>query len=131
MLGKLVGFGFSSGLVDLLASYLRDRSLVVQYNYSRSNFYVLRSGVLQDSNLGPLLFNDVCAGFRSNALLYADDLKLYTAVGCVEDAEDLQHDIGLLERWCTANALRLNYGKCSVVTFTRKKNILKVRLLLG
>ena len=79
----------------------------------------------QGSNLGPLLFlvfiNDICAGFKANALLYADDLKLYSRIGGIEDALILQNDISFLEDWCRENCLGLNTKKCRVVSYSRRR----------
>ena len=33
----------------------------------------------------------------------------------------LQYDVYLLKEWCVSNSLKLNAGKCSVVSYTRKR----------
>lgn len=66
--------------------------------------------------------NDLPACFKhSRALMYADDLKLYTPVSSVNDCELLQLDIDCLAKWCTTWRLSLNVSKCNVLTFTNKK----------
>lgn len=53
---KLGMYGLSDGLVKLLSSYLLDRGMYVNVNNFQSKHLICSSGVLQGSNLGPLLF---------------------------------------------------------------------------
>ena len=46
---------------------------------------------------------------------------LYANTDSVANALDLQYDAYLLEEWCACNYLKLNAGKCSVVSYTRKR----------
>jgi hypothetical protein len=52
-------------------------------------------------------------------LLFADDMKVYSMIGCHDDALRLQDGIDIF-RWCAGNNLFLNCAKCKVVTFTKK-----------
>lgn len=104
LLAKLDKLGVSEGMIKWFRSYLTNRLLSVKIgtdvSYSFTNF----SGVPQGSNLGPLLFsiflNDVGTvlptGYRS---FYADDVKLYVVVRCIEDCIQLQNLINKFEMW--------------------------------
>lgn len=86
-------------------------------------FYV-QSGVPQGSNLGPLLFvlfiNDiVCCVRNSRVLLYADDMKIFREINCVDDCSLLQDDLDRMSVW-SRTGLKFNAEKCVVVSYTRK-----------
>lgn len=79
--------------------------------------------------MGPLLFltyvNDIDICFRlSKVLCFADDMKIFKAISSSSDALSLQDDLNRLSEYCTANKLFLNPSKCSVVTYSRKINII-------
>lgn len=124
ILDKLRSVGMSTSLLSLMSSYLMGRSQFVECSGFRSRQFHPSSGVPQGSNLGPLLFlifiNDICDRFTTNALLYADDLKLFREVRSVDDCRQLQRDIDCLTDWCHANKLGLNIDKCRILTFSRK-----------
>lgn len=107
LLGKVNSYGVRSRALDWLRSYLSDRRLQVRANCHLSNEFDVTSGVPQGSHLGPVLFsifiNDIGVKLKSEYLLYADDMKLFRAVGDNHDMEALQEDISELEEWCTKN----------------------------
>lgn len=75
--------------------------------------------------MGPLLFNifinDVFNIFQhSNALLYADDTKIFIQIKDKNDCSLLQKDLNNLTKYCEVNNLFLNVDKCYVISFTRK-----------
>lgn len=88
-----------------------------------SSEYYVSSGVLQDSHLGPILFNifvnDIGSKFQSEYLLYADDLKIYRVINSVLDSYILQNDIDELFIWCQNNKVYLNIKKCAMMSFSR------------
>ncbi|KAG6444118.1 hypothetical protein O3G_MSEX003195 [Manduca sexta] len=55
----------------------------------------------------------------SRCLLFADDLKLYSAVSGLDDCKAIQNDINAIVAWSEANLLHFNESKCKVITFTR------------
>jgi ribonuclease P/MRP protein subunit RPP40 len=81
------------------------------------------SGVPQGSVLGPLLFNiyinDIVADLECRALLFADDLKIYSQISSMEDCVKLQDDLIKVNEWCTRNHFSLNIDKCTVVSYSR------------
>ena len=66
LLRKLAVYHFSQHSIDLFKSYLRNRKQLVQIDNIRSSFEVIKTGVPQGSQLGPLMF-----------LLFINDLPLY------------------------------------------------------
>lgn len=124
LLGKLNYFGFSTPLLNLMSSYVTDRSGYVYYNGFISNEIYMTSGVPQGSNLGPLLFilyiNDLLSSLSCPALAYADDLKIYSSISTSLDIEILQRNLDLITEWCDLNKLKLNVSKCCKVTYTRR-----------
>lgn len=92
-----------------------------------SNPYMMNSGIPQGSNLGPLLFiifiNDITQRIKySECLLFADDLKIYSPVITLRDAQLLQADIDSVLSWCEDNRLYFNIQKCCCVTYSSSKN---------
>ena len=70
-----------SEVVNWLASYLNGRTQKVQISGTLSELLLVRSGVPQESHLGPLLFllfiNDITYFLKDvEFLLYADDSEV-------------------------------------------------------
>lgn len=127
LLRKLANIGIRGDLLRWFSSYIHNRSQAVVINNYISSWVTVPSGVPQGSLLGPLLFvvfvNDVGLSLRSSQLLcFADDMKIYAKITSVSDAENLQADLVRLEDYCVCSELDLNTSKCSVVTFSRKRN---------
>jgi ribonuclease P/MRP protein subunit RPP40 len=120
LLTKLDSFGFSDNLIQLIASYLSDRALFVQYRGFSSGLFQQLSGVPQGSVLGPLFFvifsNDMTDLLNVPFQLYADDLKIYNVIETNEDCLKLQRNIDLIQNWARTNNLLLNINKCNVVS---------------
>ena len=56
LLKKLEVYHFSQHSIDVFKSYLRNRKQLVQLDNIRSSFEVIKTGVPQGSQLGPLMF---------------------------------------------------------------------------
>ena len=125
LLYKLQVTGFSDKLINILQSYLFNRTGFVVVDYTKSLPLYPTSGVPQGSTLGPLLFllyiNDIVSCISSDKLLFADDLKIYRNVSSPEDCSCLQSDIESINDWCIQNRLKLNLAKTTVITYTRKQ----------
>lgn len=109
-------------------NYLSQRYQYVKIKYDYSEVFLSISGVLQGSNLGPLLFviymNNIKQVFKNSFfLLYADDLKIYkliTSANSDSDSLDLQSDLDRLEDWCNKNHMYVNMNKSSVISFSKR-----------
>lgn len=121
---KLRSYGVRGSLLSWFKSYLTGRIQQVKINNSVSHSFSVPSGVPQGSHLGPLLFsifvNDIGLKFRSQYLLFADDLKLYRCIKEESDILYLQTDLDNLYEWCLKNNLHLNIKKCHFINFTRR-----------
>ena len=73
-----------------------------------------------------LIFTQLPREYRKEAtgprLSYADDLKIYSRICSTTDCDVLQSQFNAFANWCNVNRMTLNPTKCSVITFTRKKD---------
>ena len=128
LIAKLKSFGIGGRVLDLLISFLSDRSQIVTIRNSLSSSLPVSSGVPQGSVIGPLLFilyvDDIDQGIKSNILKFADDVKLYLNL----DTNDLgspgvnliQSDLDKIIQWCSIWLLQLNPIKCCCLHFGAK-----------
>ena len=122
LLNKLYNYG---DMLNWLSSYLKGRTQIVKIkNCYLSQPLDVTSGVPQGAHLAPLLFNifinDITSCFHySEFLLYADDLKIYSALDHELSVSQLQEDLNRLCVWCEKNKMIINIDKCSSIQFTR------------
>lgn len=129
LLRKLQLIGIRGDLLRWFSSYLDNRSQAVVISNYISGWVTIPSGVPQGSLLGPLLFlifvNDIDKCFlHSQLLCFADDMKIFSSIESPSDVNNLQSDLMRLDDYCRINKLDLNPSKCSVMTFSRKRNII-------
>lgn len=134
LIHKLHACGFSDSLVRLFGSYLSNRFQYVSLYGCTSDKYSVTSGVPQGSILGPLLFNifinDIGRDLDVSFLLYADDIKIFKKIHCLDDCLILQRSLERINDWCLNNNLQLNMGKCNVLSFTTKTSVIKYNYVL-
>ena len=67
---------------------------------------------------------DVCKE-GSELFVYADDAKLFSHINSAKDVITLQNDLNVMNNWIKEWSLNLNIGKCRIVSYSRKSNIIK------
>lgn len=135
-IAKLDRLGISGCLLQWCQSYLTGRQLAVVIGDCQSSLFAATSGIPQGSHLGPLIFvlyfNDVLLATEGPRLSYADDLKLFLRIRSIEDCYFLQRQLNCFTNWCSLNRMDVNPAKCTVISFSRKKQtILFDYVLLG
>lgn len=126
LLNKLNKIGIHSSLLNWISSYLQGRYQYVKLSDCISELFLVTSGVPQGSHIGPLLFilfiDDIVWILKySKCLIYADDIKLFTRISCVNDMLNFQRDLNSLSNWCVQNRMTLNVSKCKQVSFYRNR----------
>jgi len=102
---KLECYGVSGKLLNWLTDFLFNRIQAVRINNKTSDYIPVKSGVPQDSVLGPVLFlifiNNIVDIFRSGLTvkLFADDVKMYPIINDVNDSVLLQEGLNALNAW--------------------------------
>ena len=113
-------FHITDKILDWLKSYLTDRQHRVRLGDTYSNIRTINVGCPQGSILGPLLailyLDELAYKTENTALLYADDISLYSSHS-TQNANtiqrSLQRDLDFIER----------YGKKWAITFSQTKTI--------
>ena len=119
-------FGVPDNALKWFRSYLSNRFQRVVITGVSSDWAPVSSGVPQGSILGPSLFimyiNDLPLSLRSSeCLLFADDVKIFKRITCVNDCLDLQNDVHFISEWCSKWKMKLNYTKCVFINFSLKR----------
>ena len=134
LLSKLKFYGLQNNALQLLKSYLSDRSQYVQIDNVKSNPHKVSCGIPQGSVLGPLLFN-ICINDIINAtrkftlIMYADDTTLVSHLenfGATNSAieDGLNQEISKVNTWLLSNKLVLNVAKSKFMLFFKHPKIL-------
>lgn len=114
---KLERIGITGSFLKTIQSYLTNRRQCVKIHNDCSDLLPVTSGVPQGSILSPTLFqiyiNDLLSlPLHSTAHAYADDTSFFISGNDPAQLQaHLDHDISLIQDWCTANAMSLNIKK--------------------
>jgi hypothetical protein len=123
-------FGLGDSPLDLIKSYLLNRSFMVKINNTLSSSHDCSVGVPQGSVLGPVLFNCIMALLPSKLAeigidchIYADDTQFWVSFR-PEDESIARRRIKLafkiISRFMITNGLKLNADKTSFLPISRR-----------
>ena len=127
LISKLTHHGIRGLPLQLLESYLMNRSQYVTINNINSKTSLITSGVPQGSVLGPLLFNIFISDILNitnicKFIIFADDCTLYTRSLDITDlANKLNISLAHIEDWSNLNKMSINYNKTKYMQFNCKK----------
>lgn len=120
-------YGTGEPLLSWLKSYLVNRYQWIKLPNVKSKVFVTPSGVPQGGDLSPLLFSIFINSLSKTlnhcqALCFADDIKLFMQINCIEDSLKLQSDLDKFVVLFVELGLSLNLSKCKAMTFTRTRS---------
>ena len=122
LLAKLQAYGIRGPALNLIKSYLSDRSQYTKIDNTKSDIKKLTCGVPQGSVLGPLFFlvfvNDMQNCTTANLRLFADDTNIFISH---KDPKLLKREaetcINNITKWLAANRLLLSKEKTNFSIF--------------
>jgi hypothetical protein len=125
LIAKLEDYGIRVDIINWIKGFLFNRKQQVKINGSYSKWSPVISGIPQGSILGPLLFiiyiNDLPEIIEkfANMALFADDAKISKHIVNKQDSSSLQMAFTELYKWSEKWMLKLNIGKCKVLSLSR------------
>ena len=136
LFSKLEHYVVRGVALQWIKSYLSNRKQFVQIRETCSEFYEITCGVLQGSNLGPLLFilyaNDLQKALkRATSSLFANDTSIYYSHSDIKQLETtLNSELQNLDIWMKSNKLSVNIRKSNYLIFHPSKKKLSLNLIL-
>ena len=121
-LEKLRHYGITRQTCGWIQAFLSNRTQCVDVDGASSQWYLVESGVSQETVLGPLLFllfiNDLPNFVSSQVRLFVDDCLLYHTISTIEDQLKLQTDLKSLEDWASTWGMSFNPSKCTIMSIS-------------
>lgn len=131
LLKKLEYSGVRGVSLDLMQSYLQNRSQAVRIDCSVSLEEPVSYGIPQGSVLGPTLFliyiNSLCTKELQNAriITFADDTVLLFSGKSWSEAQSMAEEgISKVAQWLDSNLLTLNLEKTKFITFSIRNQLI-------
>jgi len=125
LLTKIVNSDVYSRVVVWIREFLLGRTQRVRVGGQLSEEVRVKSGVPQESVLGPLLFlayvNDIWRNMESTIRLYADECVIYKKIINNSDMEKFQKVLDSLGEWGVENEMTINPSKRRAIRFTRDR----------
>ena len=123
ILDKLDTLGIRGKINIWIEAFLKRRQQIVVVRGEKSDPVWCTSGVPQGSVLGPLLFlilmHDITKGIHHSILSsFADDTKIWKAIGSTRDEVLLQDDLDMIYVWAANNNMQFNSDKFQAVRFS-------------
>ena len=135
LLHKLCCYGVNGNALQLLKSYLTDRTQRCYVNGVLSTEQYVSCDIPQGSIFGPLLFiiyiNDFlkCLGHTTPGM-FADDTHVTTAHEDVSTFEcSLNSDLTAVNNWLKTNKLSCNTSKTSYMTIGSRQNLANAKFM--
>ena len=126
-------YNITGDALQLIKSYLSDRTFSTIINQTTSSKRQLRYGVPQGSLLGPLLYilytkniEIIIKNHQLNCQMYADDCQLYSSFtnSTLSETEiKIKTCLKEIENWMNKNFLKLNPNKTVIKVFSAKPTI--------
>ena len=124
---KLEHYGFRGKFLELILSFISNRSYFVNVNGLKSESKMVNIGVPQGSTLGPLLFllyiNDMCnSSTEFDFTLFADDTTLSMSGDKLDElTQKVNIELAKVLDWLIVNKLIVNLTKTNSMLFTNKR----------
>ena len=129
-------YGVTGGVADWMASYLTNRSQVIDINGTYSDKIKLEYGFPQGSKIGPFGFKlytkPLAAIAKKHGVflhLYADDTQLYLPFDPQNSKlamQQMEACITEIQSWMASNFLKLNAEKTEFIMLGTKQDVLKI-----
>ena len=120
LLKKMVSLGFGENAINLLRSYLKNRTFSTQVELAVSKSKHVEHGVPQGSVLGPLLYlifvSDVGGAVDDTCIVYADDTNCVVAAPTNEELSQKSNaTMSNLIKYFAKAGLKLNKSKTEII----------------
>ena len=134
LLKKMHFLGIRGSLLNIIESYFKNRTQIVQIEQHKSHETKISMGVPQGSILGPLLFilyiNDLKNTDQDGSYyFYADDTVIVLKHQTFQGLQDkIDHFIPAMTKWFLSNRLSLNASKTCFQIFSNFRNTANIDL---